>query len=107
MSQASEGAAVTVRDNPAAHQYEASLDGRVVGMAQYLTSGSTLVFTHTEVNEDLEGRGIASRLVRAALDDVRARGLRAAPLCPYVKAFLERNPEYKDLLPGAARAGGD
>lgn len=53
---------------------------------------------HTEVPEALEGRGIAGRIVRFALDDVRARGLKAVPRCPYVAGYISRHPEYQDLV---------
>jgi predicted GNAT family acetyltransferase len=53
---------------------------------------------HTEVEPEWEGRGVGSELVRGALDDVRARGLKVRPLCPFVRAFIERHSEYLDLV---------
>lgn len=89
---------ITVRDNPAEQRYEAVLDGEVVGEIRYRTRPGVIVLVHTEVAPAVEGRGVGSRLVSAALDDIRARGLRLVPICPFVQAYLGRHPEYGDLL---------
>lgn len=90
---------VAVVDNPGRHRYEARADdGAVLGFSQYRRSGDTVVFTHTEVDDAQEGHGVGSRLVRGALDDVRAAGLRVRPLCPFVKAYIDGHPEYADLV---------
>jgi predicted GNAT family acetyltransferase len=91
--------ALELRNAPDAQRYEAVLDGEVVGLAEYRASHDVLLFTHTEVDPALEGRGVGQRLVRFALDDTRARGLKAAPLCPFVSAFIRRHPDYLDLVP--------
>jgi predicted GNAT family acetyltransferase len=88
---------VTVRDNPGAERYEAEVDGGLA-VAAYRLGGDTIVFTHTEVPEELEGQGIAGQVVRFALDDARARGLRVEPRCPYVAEYIRRHPEYQDLV---------
>lgn len=67
-------------------------------VAAYQREGDRIVFTHTGVPPALEGRGIGSRLVRGALDDVRDRELKVVPQCPFVRAFIGRHPEYRDLL---------
>jgi predicted GNAT family acetyltransferase len=88
----------TVRDNPEAERYEIREDDRLLGVAAYHRRGDTILFTHTEVDPE-EGRsGLGSTLVRAALDDVRARGLTVSPLCPFVRGWIERHPEYADLV---------
>ena len=56
------------------------------------------VFPHTEIDEKFGGRGLGTTLVRAALDDIRSRGDKIDPLCPLVKRFIEKNPEYADLV---------
>ena len=60
--------------------------------------GHTVVFTHTEVDEAFEGRGLAGQLARAALDDVRARGGHVIARCPYIKGWIDKHPEYQDLV---------
>jgi len=88
---------VDVVDNAAEGRFEARLDGKVAGFSTYRLVADRLVFLHTEVDPAYEGRGIGSRLVRGALDDVRSRGLRATPRCPFVADYIERHPEYRDL----------
>jgi predicted GNAT family acetyltransferase len=56
-----------------------------------------LVFTHTEVDPDHEGEGVGSTLVRGALDDARRRGMPVVPRCPFVRAWIERHPDYADV----------
>jgi uncharacterized protein len=89
---------MTVRDNPDLQRYEAIVDGELAGSLFYRAREDELVLVHTEVEEAFEGQGIGSRLIAATLDDVRARGLRMRPFCPFVQAYLERHPEYDDLL---------
>jgi uncharacterized protein len=74
----------------------------VLGLAAYQRRGEQIVFTHTEVDPDAGGSGIGSTLVRGALDDVRARELRAVPLCPFVRAWIDRHPDYADLVDSQA-----
>lgn len=90
-----------VADAPHRSRYEARVDGVPAGFAEYRDDGDERVFTHTEVT--LEGRGVGGALARAALDDVRARGLRAVPMCPFIAAWIRRHPEYGDLVPDAHR----
>jgi uncharacterized protein len=59
---------------------------------------------HTEVAEKFGGRGLASALIRSALDTVRERGGQVLPYCPFVKAFIQKHPDYADLVPPARRA---
>lgn len=87
-----------VRHDPERHSYELVVDGSVVGVADYRPDGAADVFFHTEVSPRLRGRGLAAVLVRAALDDARARGRRVIPSCWYVADFIRDHPEYEDLL---------
>lgn len=86
-----------VRNNEARNRYELEVDG-ALAIAEYRLRPGRITFTHTEVPDALEGRGIGSKLVRAALDDARARGLKVVPLCPFVKRYIEKHPEFRDLL---------
>jgi uncharacterized protein len=89
---------MTVRDNPDELRYEVLVDGQVAGLLFYRAREGELVLVHTEVADEFEGQGIGSRLVAGALDDIRARGLRIVPICPFVKGYLGRHPEYTDLI---------
>ncbi len=86
-----------VQDNEARHQFELAVDGHVA-LAAYRLKPDVITFTHTEVPKELGGRGIGSQLAKGALDQVRARGLKVVPLCPFIKAYIEKHPEYQDLL---------
>ena len=86
-----------VIDNPAEQRFELA-EGHGTAVASYRIEGDRISFTHTVVPEEMEGQGVGSRLVRAALDQVRERGLKVVPLCYFVKGYIERHPEYQDLL---------
>ena len=91
---------VVVEDNPEESRYEARLGDRVVGIAEYELpdEAGPITFTHTEVLEGVEGLGVGSRLARAALDDVRRRGLRLVAECEFIAAYLKRHRDYDDLI---------
>jgi predicted GNAT family acetyltransferase len=87
-----------VRDAPEADRYEIRDGERVLGLAAYERRGDTVVFTHTEVAPDAGESGLGSTLVRGALDDVRAHGGSVVPRCSFVRGWIERHPEYADLV---------
>jgi predicted GNAT family acetyltransferase len=94
-----EPADVTVQDNPEKNRYEACDDaGVVAGFAAYTIRDGTLVFTHTEVDDAFEGRGIGSALARGALDDARERSLPVRPDCQFIRGYIEKHDEYADLV---------
>ena len=79
-------------------RYEILLEGEKVGHADYKTVGDVLVFDHTEVDPAQQGKNLAGIMMRAALEDVRARGLKIRPVCSYVVKFVERYDEFADLV---------
>ena len=89
---------VGVVDNPAQLRYELRLGDVLAGYLAYRAEPGTLVLVHTDVDPAYEGRGLGSRLIGGALDDIRARGLLMVPLCPFVAAYVRRHPEYADLV---------
>ena len=89
---------IRVTDNPDEQRYEVLVDGALGGFAQYRLRPGRIVFTHTEVDDAYEGHGVGSTLVRSALDDARSRGLQVTPMCPFVRAYIEHHPEYRDLV---------
>jgi uncharacterized protein len=97
----------TVLDVPQAHRYELLLDGSRIGLLAYRRRDNRVAFTHTEIRPACEGRGFGSRLAAAALDDARRQGLVVVPLCPFIAAYIDRHPEYRDLVaPEHRRPGG-
>ena len=86
-----------VVNNKAHHRYELGVDGHLAA-TYYKMSDGVITFVHTEVPSELGGKGIGSRLVKGALDQVRADGLRVIAQCPFVKAYIEKHPDYQDLL---------
>ena len=90
--------AVEVVDAPERSRYLALVDGQEAGFAAYRLRGERVVFTHTEVDPAYEGRGVATALAKAALDDVRRRGRRMVLVCPFMTAYVQRHPEYADLI---------
>ena len=91
------GPAVRVVDNADEHRFEAEVGGDLA-IASYRLEGDTIYFTHTEVPDALEGKGVGSALARGALDQVRGRGLRVVPLCSFMKTYIERHAEYQNLV---------
>jgi uncharacterized protein len=94
---------IEVADAPERERYEISIDGEVVGFTIYRVRPGLIAFVHTEVDERLQGRGLADRLIRFALEDARARGLAVLPFCPFVKALIERHREFEALVPDTCR----
>ena len=92
-----------VRDNEQAERYEIVAEGVVAGYVTYHDRAGNRALLHTEVDPAFEGRGLASRLSAAALDDIRARGMGVLPHCPFVRAFIEKHPDYLDLVPESQR----
>ena len=86
-----------VRQNPAQHRYEFHTESGDA-LAVYRLADGVMTFTHTEVPSVLRGRGIGSQMMRAVLDDVRQQGMKVVPRCPFVADYIERHPEYEDLL---------
>jgi uncharacterized protein len=89
---------VTVVDNAAEGRYEARIGGDVIGVVLYRAEPGRLTLIHTEVDSTAEGKGVGSRLVSGALEDIRRRGLATVPVCPFVRSYLRRHPEQADLV---------
>lgn len=84
---------------PAQSRYEIHVDGRLAGHAAYRAHGDEIHFTHTEIAPAHEGQGLGSRLAGFALDDVKTRGLKAVPKCPFIAKYIARHEEeYGDLV---------
>jgi predicted GNAT family acetyltransferase len=90
---------VEVSDNPELSRYEARVDGELAGFSAYHLTRTSIVFTHTEVDDAFEGHGVGSAIARYALDDVRSKGERdVIPVCPFINGWIGQHPEYADLV---------
>ncbi len=84
----------TVTDNHAAKRFEIHENGHIAFEDYELFDGG-IAYLHTEVPPELSGRGIASFLIKYILDDAAAKGLKVKPVCPFVRAYIEKHPEYR------------
>jgi uncharacterized protein len=89
---------ITIADVPARSRYEARVDGRPAGHVVYRRNGEVITFLHTEVDPAFEGKGVGGALARGALDDARSRRFGVVPVCPFIRGWIERHPDYADLV---------
>lgn len=92
-----------VTDNPGESRFEIRADRELAGFVRYHLRGSQITLIHTETDDRFRGHGLASQLVREALDAARERHLTVLPYCPFVRSWIAGHPEYADLL----RSPGD
>jgi predicted GNAT family acetyltransferase len=90
--------AIDVADDPANMRYTVSVDGQLAGFVTYSKHGDIVTLVHTEIDEAFEGHGVGSSLARGTLDDLRERGYRVRPQCPFMRRFIQRHEEYSDLV---------
>ena len=84
-------------NNKTKHRYELAADGHIAA-TYYDVADGVITFDHTEVPPELGGKGIGSKLVKGALDQVRAQGLKVMANCEFVKGYIGKHPEYADLI---------
>jgi predicted GNAT family acetyltransferase len=87
-----------IEDTPEESRYQAFLGDVDVAFSEYETEPGRVIFTHTVVKPEFEGRGIGSRLAKHVVEDVRSRGLRITPVCPFIRAYLRRHREYDSIV---------
>ena len=95
---------IEVTDAPEAKRFEARVDGELAGFIQYQKRPDAIVLIHTQVLDEFEGKGVGSVLVRRVLDDIRARGGKIIPTCPFVAEYIRRHPENVDVVAAPFRA---
>jgi predicted GNAT family acetyltransferase len=93
-----------VVDNPEAGRFEVLVGGAVAGYVEYKPDGATVSLIHTEIDPAFEGRGLGSVLARGALDAVQDAGSSVLPFCPFIRGYIQRHPDYLDLVPPEQRA---
>lgn len=86
-----------VVNNPSEHRYQLAVDGHIAATYYKIADGA-ITFVHTVVPPELGGKGVGSKLIKGALDQVRTNGLKVIAECPFVKAFIEKHADYQDLL---------
>lgn len=96
--------AYAVSNNVEKSRFEVDLGDGSFAIAEYRLGGGRIAFTHTEVPPAYGGRGVATTLIRFALDWARERGLKVAPICPFVAAYITAHKEEQDLLDPVWRA---
>ena len=86
-----------VRHNADHHRFELDTSAGIA-IAEYRLADGVMTFFHTEVPVTLRGRGIGARVVQGALEEARRAGVKVVPTCWFVREFIDRNPQFADLL---------
>jgi len=89
---------VSIVDEPMSDRFVIVVDGAPAGEITYTARNDRRLIVHTGVDPSFEGKGVAGRAAALLLDEVRSRGEQIVPLCPFVHAYIERHPEYDDLV---------
>jgi len=89
---------IEITDNPGQHRFEGLLDGEVAGFVIYRRDDDRLVLVHTEVDQRFEGQGVGSALARGVLDRLRTEGEVVVPECEFIAGWIDRHPDYADLV---------
>lgn len=89
---------IEVFDNAEDHAYVITVDGERAGKAVYHIRGGRYFFVHTEIDSEYEGKRLGSQLVQFALEDVRLKEGSVVPICPFVRGYIKRHPEYDELI---------
>lgn len=95
---------IEVSDHPEANRYEVHVGGALAGFAEYNRGPGQISFTHTEIDEAYNGRGLAGMLARKSLDEARASGVSVLPFCPFYRGWIAKHPDYIELVPESRRA---
>ena len=96
---------ISITNNEPLHRYEAAINGQLAGYCEYNLLVGAIMFTHTEVMPEFEGKGVGSALARSVLDEARAEGRNVIPVCQFIAGWLRKHPDYADLVqPDSRRA---
>jgi len=107
MTEPADDVETTVREAPDQNRFEIWAGGVLAGFTVYRARPEQYTFFHTEIDPEFGGRGLASILIKATLDEMRERGIAVLPQCPFVRRYISRHSEYLDLVPAADRAKFD
>ena len=84
--------------NDTQNRFEAISDGDIIGLVDYHVTDNVMRVTHTEVNSEYEGQGIAASLTQTLLEYAKAKQYTVRPICPYTRVYISRHPEYQSLI---------
>lgn len=87
-----------VTDAEAKSRYEITVDGKLAGFVDYTRGEGVVALIHTEVDDAFGGQGVGGRLAQGALDEIRRQGSKVSPVCPFIKGWIDKHPEYQDLV---------
>ncbi|TDB88929.1 GNAT family N-acetyltransferase [Actinomadura sp. 7K534] len=87
-----------ISDNAGQSRYEIRLDGELAGFVTYRKRDGGISLDHTEVDPAFKGKGVGGSLARGVLDDIREKNLSVIPLCPFIKGWIDKHPDYQDLV---------
>jgi hypothetical protein len=96
---------IRVEDAPERERFEIYDGDELAGYTAYRYNGDLIAFMHTQIEPEREGQGMASQLILYALESARERGLEVLPFCPFVNGYIQRHPEWQDIIPPAYRKG--
>lgn len=88
---------LNINDNPERKRFEATVEDQIA-FIEYIRTRDKIYLTHTEVPQELSGKGIGKALVKGVLEEVKRLDLELVPLCPFVALYIKRNPEWKSLV---------
>jgi predicted GNAT family acetyltransferase len=88
---------VTLHNNLEEKEYQAEVDGHTARM-EYILANNKIYLTHTEVPRALEGKGVASSMVKQVFAEIEDKKLQLVPLCPFVATYIKRHPEWSKLV---------
>jgi len=88
---------LVLKDNTDRKQFELSVEG-FTARIEYMIMSNKIFLTHTEVPRELEGKGVGSKIVKLAFEEIEKQGLKLIPLCPFVAKYLTKHPEWKKIL---------
>jgi len=94
---------IAISNNPTQHRYEATIDGQLAGYCEYNLLKEAIMFTHTEVLEAFEGKGVGSAIARHVLDDARAQGVHVIPVCQFIAGYIRKRSDYAVVVRGHMR----
>ena len=91
--------------NEEKRRFELDVDGHTAFIEYLVDKDHVMYLTHTEVPSALEGKGVGKTIVSQTLEYLKVNGFKLAPLCPFVAAYLKRNPEWKSILASGYNIG--